>query len=91
MHPGTNWRTIGLFLLLAIGWPWLVAPLLAVLGLLLLPMLGNVGHLAGVGQLDVHGAAIVENLRRLNPELPTTAIKLTPDGLLIPLFIGGAL
>jgi uncharacterized protein len=156
LHAGTNWRTIGLFMLLAMGWPWLVVPLLAVLGLLSIPglaqvliallvmpapaaaalvtsrlmhrgrlaqdglrllgvnwravavvplgftlfallyllllqLLGNVGHLPGVGQLDVRGAAIVENLRRLNPELPTTAIRLPPDGLLIPIFISGAL
>jgi membrane protease YdiL (CAAX protease family) len=155
-HAGTNWRAIGLFLLLAIGWPWLIVPLLGVLGvfpmpgldqlliallvmpapaaaalitsrvmhrgrlsqdglrllgvnwravalvplafilfsllyLLLLQLLGNVGLLPGVGQLDVHGAAIVENLRRLNPELPATAIRLPPDGLLIPAVIGGAL
>jgi CAAX protease family protein len=155
-RSGTNWRTIGLFLLLAIGWPWLVVPLFGVLGLLrtpglaqiliallvmpapaaaalvtsrvmhrarlsqdglrllgvdwravavvplalvlfallyllLLQLLGNVGQLPGVGQLDVHGAAIVDNLRRLNPGLPTTAIRLPPDSLLIPIFIGGAL
>jgi hypothetical protein len=153
---GTNWRTIGLFLLLAIGWPWLVVPLFGILGLLRIPglaqiliallvmpapaaaalvtsrvmhrqrlsqdglrllgvnwravavvplafvlfallyllllqLLGNVGQLPGVGQLDVHGAAIVDNLRRLNPGLPTTAIRPPPDSLLIPIFIGGAL
>jgi len=155
-RAGTNWRTIGLFLLLAIGWPWLVVPLLGVFGLLSIPglaqiliallvmpapaaaalvtstvmhrgrlsrdglrllgvdwravavaplafilfallyllllqLLGNGGQLPGVGHLDVHGAAIVENLRRLSPGLPATAIRLPPDGLLIPIFIGGAL
>jgi membrane protease YdiL (CAAX protease family) len=154
-RPGTRWRTIGLFLLLAIGWPWLVVPVFGMLGLLRIPglaqmliallvmpapaaaalvtsrvmhrrltqdglrllgvnwrtvavaplafvlfallyllllhLLGNVGQLPDVGQLDVHGAAIVDNLRRLNPGLPTTAIQLPPDILLIPIFIGGAL
>jgi membrane protease YdiL (CAAX protease family) len=80
---GVNWRAVAVVPL--------AFTLFALLYLLLLQILGNVGHLPGVGQLDVHGAAIVENLRRLNPELPTTAIKLPPDGLLIPLFIGGAL
>jgi membrane protease YdiL (CAAX protease family) len=152
----TDWRPIGLFLLLAIGWPWLVVPLLGVLGLLSLPgltqvliallvmpapaaaalltsrlvhrgkvsqhglrlrgvdwravalvpltfvlfallyllllqLLGNGLELLGVGRLDVHGAAIVENLQRLDPGLPATAIRLPPDGLLIPVFIGSAL
>ena len=148
-HARTDWRTIGLFLVLAIGWPWLVVPVLGVLGLfrvpglapvliallvmpapaaaalitsrlrhrgklskdglrllrvdwraaavvplafilftllylLLLQLLGNVGELPGVGYLDVRGAAVVENLRRLSPGLPATAIRLPPDGLLIP-------
>jgi membrane protease YdiL (CAAX protease family) len=155
-HVRTDWRTIGLFLALAIGWPWLVVPVLGVLGLLSLPgltqvliavlvmpvpaaaalitsrlrhrgklskdglrllgvdwravavvplafalfaliyllllqLLGNVGRLPGVGHLDVHGSTIVENVRRLNPGIPATAIRLPPDGLLIPVFIGGAL
>jgi hypothetical protein len=33
MHTTTNWRTIGLFLLLAIGWPVWHAPLILLGGL----------------------------------------------------------
>jgi hypothetical protein len=41
-HARTDWRTIGLFLVLAIGWPWLVVPVLGMLGLLSLPGLTQV-------------------------------------------------
>jgi membrane protease YdiL (CAAX protease family) len=65
--------------------------LFALLYLLLLQLLGNAGESPGVGQLDVRGAAILENLRQSNPGVPPSAVRLPPDGVLIPLFIGGAL